>query len=115
MIVWFARGRRRGPAGASGCLQRPGNMLMRSLRQEPHAFALNRLHSDDLLALDEALERLAAEEPEVAQVVRLRSFAGLTAEQAAALGLSLRTANRHWAYARAWLFAALEGAEEAEP
>src|SRR5262249_11759423 len=71
---------------------------------------------DDLLALDEALARLAAEDPEVAQVVRLRYFAGLTAEQAAeALGLSLRTANRHWAYARAWLFAALGGAEGAGP
>jgi RNA polymerase sigma factor (TIGR02999 family) len=67
---------------------------------------------DDLLALDEALQRLQAEEPEAAGVVRLRYFAGLTAEQAAAaLGLSLRTANRHWAYARAWLFAALGGAE----
>jgi RNA polymerase sigma factor (TIGR02999 family) len=65
---------------------------------------------DDLLALDEALSRLAAEQPEVARVVQLRYFAGLTAEQsAAALGLSLRTVNRHWSYARAWLFAALGG------
>ena len=59
----------------------------------------------DLLALHEALDRLAAEEPVVAEVVKLRYFAGLTAEQAAsALGISLRTANRHWAYARAWLY-----------
>jgi RNA polymerase sigma factor (TIGR02999 family) len=59
----------------------------------------------DLVALDEALERLAAEEPAAAQVVQLRYFAGLTiAQTAAALGLSVRTANRHWAYAKAWLF-----------
>jgi RNA polymerase sigma factor (TIGR02999 family) len=63
---------------------------------------------DDLPALDEALERLAAEEPEAATVVNLRFFAGLTAEQAAeAMGVSLRTADRHWPYARAWLFQAL--------
>jgi RNA polymerase sigma factor (TIGR02999 family) len=61
--------------------------------------------SDDLLALDEALEKLAAEEAEAAQVVQLRYFAGLSIEQtAAALGISVRTANRHWAFARAWLF-----------
>ena len=45
------------------------------------------------------------EEPEVAQVVNLRYFAGLTIEQAAAaLGVSVRTANRHWAFAKAWLY-----------
>jgi RNA polymerase sigma factor (TIGR02999 family) len=61
--------------------------------------------ADDLLALHEALDQLAALEPVVAEVVKLRYFAGLTTEQAAlALGLSLRTANRHWAFARAWLY-----------
>jgi RNA polymerase sigma factor (TIGR02999 family) len=60
---------------------------------------------DELLALDEALERLAAEEAEVAEVVKLRYFAGLTIEQAAlAMNVSVRTVNRHWAYARAWLY-----------
>ena len=59
----------------------------------------------DLLALDEALERLAVEHPQHAQLVKLRYFAGLTTEQAAdALGISVRTAGRDWAYARAWLF-----------
>jgi RNA polymerase sigma factor (TIGR02999 family) len=59
----------------------------------------------DLLALHEALDQLAAEEPVAAEVVKLRYFAGLTTEQAAsALDISLRTANRHWAYARAWLY-----------
>jgi RNA polymerase sigma factor (TIGR02999 family) len=60
---------------------------------------------DDLLALDEALERLAAEESETAAVVKLRYFAGLTIEETAlALNISVRTVNRHWAYARAWLY-----------
>ncbi len=59
----------------------------------------------NLLALDEALERLEAEEPEAAQVVKLRYFAALTIEETAvALGLSPRTVNRHWAFARAWLY-----------
>jgi RNA polymerase sigma factor (TIGR02999 family) len=59
----------------------------------------------DLVVLDESLERLAVEEPEAAQVVKLRYFAGLTIEEtAAALDISVRTVNRHWAYARAWLF-----------
>ena len=57
------------------------------------------------MALDSALTRLGREEPEVAEVVNLRYFAGLTIEQAAAaLGVSVRTANRHWAYAKAWLY-----------
>jgi RNA polymerase sigma factor (TIGR02999 family) len=61
--------------------------------------------SEVLLDLDQALVRLAAEEAEVAQVVKLRYFSGLTIEQSAqALGISVRTANRHWTYARAWLF-----------
>ena len=60
---------------------------------------------DRLLAVDEALSRLAGEEEKVAEVVKLRYFVGLTIEQtAAALGISVRTANRHWSYARAWLF-----------
>jgi RNA polymerase sigma factor (TIGR02999 family) len=64
--------------------------------------------ADDLLALDEALTALAREEPAKAELVKLRYFAGLTLEEAAAcLGISLSTAKRHWALARAWLFAAL--------
>ena len=59
----------------------------------------------NLLALDEALQRLAIEDPQVAEVVKLRYFAGITIEEtASALGISVRTVNRHWAYARAWLF-----------
>ena len=58
----------------------------------------------DLLAVDAALSRLATQEPLIARLVELRAFAGLTlAEAARCLGLSQRTAYRHWAYARAWL------------
>src|SRR5205809_5647398 len=68
---------------------------------------------EDLLALDEALARLEAEDPLKANLVKLRYFAGLSlAEAAAALDLSERTAGRHWAYARAWLRRAVEGARE---
>jgi RNA polymerase sigma factor (TIGR02999 family) len=63
------------------------------------------MEDDQLLALHEALDRLAALEPEKAQLVKLRFFVGLTIEQAAkVLGLTEPTANRYWAYARAWLF-----------
>jgi RNA polymerase sigma factor (TIGR02999 family) len=58
-----------------------------------------------LLALDECLEQLAEEDAQVAEVVKLRYFTGLTIQGTAqALGISVRTANRHWAYARAWLY-----------
>jgi RNA polymerase sigma factor (TIGR02999 family) len=70
---------------------------------------------EDLLALDEALNRLEAEDPLKANLVKLRYFAGLTlAEAAAALNLSERTAGRHWAYARAWLRRAVEGSPTSE-
>ena len=59
---------------------------------------------DELTALHEALDRFTATHPEKAELVKLRYFAGLTADQAAeALGVSPSSADRHWAYARAWL------------
>jgi RNA polymerase sigma factor (TIGR02999 family) len=64
---------------------------------------------DELLALDEALTRLAAAEPQAAELVHLRYFAGQTMGDAAEmLGLSLRSAHRLWAYAKAWLLQELE-------
>jgi RNA polymerase sigma factor (TIGR02999 family) len=68
---------------------------------------------DRLLEINDALERLAGQEPEAANVVKLRYFAGLTIkEAAAAMGISVRTANRHWTYARAWLYQQLEGYDD---
>jgi RNA polymerase sigma factor (TIGR02999 family) len=60
--------------------------------------------SEDVLAVDAALTKLAQIKPEIAKVVELRFFAGLTLEAIATdMGIGLRTAHRHWAYARAWL------------
>src|SRR5262245_16545994 len=65
---------------------------------------------EDLLALDEALDQLAATEPQVAELVKLRYFTGLTIPEAAeALGVSPRTADAWWAFARAWLLAKIQG------
>ena len=64
---------------------------------------------DELLALDEALDRLAAVDSRAAEVVKLCFFVGLTQPQAASeLGLSLSTVERLWAFARAWLFREME-------
>jgi RNA polymerase sigma factor (TIGR02999 family) len=71
---------------------------------------------DALLALDEALGKLAEQEPAKAELVKLRYFAGLSLEEAAAcLRISPATAKRHWAVARAWLFAALSEPDESSP
>ena len=71
---------------------------------------------EDLLDLDDALTRFAAEEPDKARLVQLRFFAGFTTpETAAALGISIATAERWWTYARAWLYNELEGGEEKSP
>ncbi len=84
-----------------------------------HGGGMNRLSLDDmpiaaeaederLLALDEALNRFAEVDAVGAEVVKLRYFVGLTiAQTAEALGISVRTANRHWVYARTWLYEAM--------
>jgi RNA polymerase sigma factor (TIGR02999 family) len=65
--------------------------------------------SESLLALDDALTRFSSEEPAKAELVKLRFFAGFsTPEAAAALGISVATAERWWAYARTWLFSELQ-------
>ncbi len=73
--------------------------------------------SPDLLALDEALTRLTAEDPVKAQLVTLRYFAGLSVQEAAdTLGISRATADRYWSYARIWLYCELRGTDpDAEP
>ena len=64
----------------------------------------------DLLALDEALTRFAAQDPVKAELVKLRYFVGLSVEEAAGvLGISRATAARHWDYARSWLYSELRG------
>jgi len=60
---------------------------------------------DEVLAVNDALEKLAAQNPAAAEVVKLRYFVGMTIDEAAeVLGVSPRTADNHWAHARAWLF-----------
>jgi len=79
------------------------------------AAKVTRSPSDDLLALDEALTKLAAEEPVKAELVKLRFFAGMTIPEAArVLGISHATAERYWTYARAWLYAEIEGAGDSD-
>jgi RNA polymerase sigma factor (TIGR02999 family) len=69
--------------------------------------------SEDVLALNDALDKLAQKDARKADLVKLRYFAGLTMEQAAeALGISLPTAHRHWNYARAWLHQEIAGDED---
>jgi len=93
-------------ARARGSLKRAGGRARLDLDEMPVA-APER--SAALLALDEALTRLAAVEPQAAELVHLRYFAGQTMGAAAdLLGLSLRGAHRLWAYARAWLLQELE-------
>ena len=66
---------------------------------------------EDLIALDEALTRLAINEPRAAQLIQLRYFVGLSIPEAAeSLGISARTADRLWAFARAWLHREISGA-----
>ena len=68
---------------------------------------------EDILALNEALDRLAAEDDKLAEVVKLRYFAGLTLNQIAELmGVTRRTLDRHWALGRAWLYQEMTGGQD---
>jgi len=67
--------------------------------------------TDEMLAIHEVLDKLAAEDPKKAELAKLRYFAGLTFEETAeVLGISVATAKRHWAYARAFLYAEIQAA-----
>ncbi|HEY7330009.1 MAG TPA: ECF-type sigma factor [Gemmataceae bacterium] len=99
----------------------------RRRRSEKHGGRLRRIDfeqaqslaespTDDLLALDEALDQLAAEDPIKAELVKLRCFAGLSHQDAArALNISRATADRYWAYAKSWLYCKLHEHDSAEP
>ena len=92
-------------ARAKGTQKRTGDPRRLRLDQDPLA---DGDLSAELIDLDEALTRFAAEDPTKAELVKLRYFAGLTLEQAAGvLNLSPATADRHWSYARAWLYTAM--------
>ena len=75
----------------------------------------NDMSADDLIALDEALEKLSKEDRTKADLVKLRYFAGLTSDQAAKiLGISPSTVDRDWAYARSWLRLEMTEADRAD-
>ena len=96
--------RRKGSLRSGGKLRRQ-DLLDADLAVDPHA--------DELLVLDEALSKLAASRPQAAQLVKLRLFAGLSAEEAGqTLGISGRTARRTWVYAKAWLRREMDAADE---
>jgi RNA polymerase sigma factor (TIGR02999 family) len=93
-------------ARARGAIKRGGGRQRLDLDE---ISAISPEPSEDLLALDEALTRLAQVEPQAAELVQLRYFAGQTMSDASSmLGLSLRSTHRLWAYAKAWLLQELE-------
>ncbi len=100
ILVDYARGKRSLKRGAG-----------RRRRPFEEANLIAPRTDDDILAVHEALERLADADAEAAELVKLRFFAGFTSEQAAeAMGVSARTADRIWRYARAFLFKELNDA-----
>lgn len=88
-------------------LKHGANQIGEELHESRIAVAMQ---SEELLAVDEALAALAREDPEAAEVVQMRYFVGMTVPEIAdALGLSPRTVDRHWAFARAWLKRTIRG------
>ena len=99
--ILVERARRRGRLKHGGEFQRV---------DLPDEILIGNSTCEDVLALDEALTKLESLEPQKAQLVKLRFFAGLTIDQTAeALGISASTADRHWVYAKAWLFREISG------
>lgn len=85
-------------------LKRAGNRARVELTEEELSAQRSPTDPDSLLALNEALERLKTEDPDSYRLVMLRYFGGLTISEAAeTMGVSVRTANRNWSFARAWL------------
>lgn len=99
--ILVERARRRHALKRGGDLERVALTLAESTEDEP---------GEEVLAVNDALEKLAVVSPEAARLVSLRYFAGLTMPEVAdVLGLSLSTAERRWRFARAWLRRAIEG------
>jgi RNA polymerase sigma-70 factor, ECF subfamily len=93
-------------------LKRGGDAMKVSLDE---AALVSEQRGEELLALDEALEKLATQDPRKSQIVELRYFGGLTTDEIAAfLEISDRTVRREWRMARAWLYGALSGEEPDE-
>lgn len=102
--ILVERARRKQRFRHGGGRERVSEDVIESVPAEDPASAV------DILAVDEALAKLAAEDPQKAELVKLRFFAGLTLDQVArTLGLSPATVDRHWAYARAFLHHEVEG------
>ena len=96
-------------ARAKAALKRGGDLQRVEFEEIQHPAAKR---PERLLELDEALTKLEVQDPQKAQLVKLRFFAGLTNKQAAAaLRISSATADRHWAFARAWLKTAMDSDE----
>src|SRR5262249_49447709 len=94
-------------------LKRGGDLLREPLVES--AIAAPEI-SGDIIAMDEALTKLARSDPQAAELVKLRFYGGLTIAQAAGvLGISSRNAHDIWAYARAWLFREIEGDQTRPP
>jgi RNA polymerase sigma factor (TIGR02999 family) len=88
-----------------GRLKRGGKLSRMDLE---HVAVADKASDEQLLAIDDALETLARKNKPCAELVQLRFFTGMTLDEAAqAMGIARRTANRYWAFARAWLFDAL--------
>ena len=105
ILVESARRRHSGKHG--GQLRRIDFDQAQSLAEPP---------AKDLLALNDALDLLAREDPAKAELVKLRCFAGLSHQEAAqALGISRATADRYWAYAKSWLYCKLYEPDPGEP
>jgi len=89
-------------ARRKGRIKRGGELSRRDL--DDNVASVNSENVDDLLELDDALSKLAEEDTQLAKLVELRYFTGLTIEETAkVLGVSPRTTKRNWSYARAWL------------
>ncbi len=96
-------------ARRKSALKRGGGLMREELRESRIEF---RAPADELVAVHEALDELALEDPLAADVVKLRYFVGMTLPEVAdALQIGVRTADRHWSFARAWLKRAIGGDE----